>query len=141
MKKYDDASWHTEGQYPEGLPESAAATHVGMLLAWCVLNGYASEEIELDEVSELMKKSPALTPGAFCLRLDGKFTEEDVREEIHDFLEDYTDAEVGAYYEEYEIALAEDLDSFYHVPDTWETYEVVAKFISRAHREFEEDMA
>ena len=33
MAKYDDASWHYEGDYPEDLPTANAATHIGMFLA------------------------------------------------------------------------------------------------------------
>ncbi|WZB61364.1 hypothetical protein WJ970_29215 [Achromobacter xylosoxidans] len=43
--KFDDASWHYEGDYPADLPESAAATHIGMFLAWALLHGMAGEEL------------------------------------------------------------------------------------------------
>lgn len=31
--KYDYASWHYGGDFPEGLPETAGGTHMGMYLA------------------------------------------------------------------------------------------------------------
>ena len=31
MAKYDDASWHYGGDFPDDLPEENGATHIGML--------------------------------------------------------------------------------------------------------------
>jgi len=39
--KYDDASWHYDGEFPADLPPEAGATHIGMYLAWCLLNELA----------------------------------------------------------------------------------------------------
>jgi hypothetical protein len=38
MAKYDDASWHYGGDYPEDLPNENVATHIGMFLQWCIEN-------------------------------------------------------------------------------------------------------
>src|SRR6266404_3538306 len=35
--KYDDASWHYGGDFPEDLPREAGATHTGMFVAWALL--------------------------------------------------------------------------------------------------------
>jgi hypothetical protein len=58
--KYDDASWHYGGDFPKGLPQKAGATHIGMFLAWMILNGLSSEELmEEDDVLDLkIRKSP-----------------------------------------------------------------------------------
>jgi len=32
MAKYDDASWHYGGEYPENISEENASTHIGMFL-------------------------------------------------------------------------------------------------------------
>jgi len=37
--KYDDASWHSEGDFPGDLRAEAGATHIGMFFAWLMLNG------------------------------------------------------------------------------------------------------
>ena len=37
--KYDDASWHSGGDFPADLPSEAGATHTGMFLAWALLSG------------------------------------------------------------------------------------------------------
>ena len=46
--KYDDASWHFGGDYPEDLPDENGATHIGMFLAWCIAHNFFSEELEED---------------------------------------------------------------------------------------------
>ena len=53
LMKFDDASWHYEGDYPADLPESAAATHIGMFLAWALLHGMAGEEL-IDDSAEAL---------------------------------------------------------------------------------------
>ena len=123
--KFDDASWHYGGDFPEDLPKEAGGTHAGMFLAWALLNGlggelFTSEEPEL--VNELQGKS--ITPGKFFLKYcDGKLTDEDLSGVGNRFTEAYFDFENGKYVEDYEELLARDLESLYHVPDTWETFE------------------
>ena len=62
--KYDDASWHYGGTYSSDLPPEAAATHIGMFLAWCLLQGMGSDELRDDYGPELKKLATRkLTPG------------------------------------------------------------------------------
>jgi hypothetical protein len=42
--KYDDSSWHYGGDvFPEDLPPEAGGTHIGMFLAWAIMNYLESE--------------------------------------------------------------------------------------------------
>ena len=136
--KYDDASWHSGGDFPSDLPPEAGATHTGMFLTWCILSGHAGEElIDIcdDEGFESLK-SRTTTPGQFFLEwCDGKFTELDVDEAIHPFIESYFDFEKGSYIGDYHNALATSLPSDYHVPDTWESYDKIAPVISKAYEQ------
>ena len=50
--KYDDASWHYGGDYPEGLPIENAFTHAGIFIAWCINHGLVSEEFIEDFADE-----------------------------------------------------------------------------------------
>ena len=47
--KYDDASWHSEGDFPDDLPEEAGGTHIGMFFAWALLSGMGGDEDKDDE--------------------------------------------------------------------------------------------
>ncbi|QSX28710.1 DUF7832 domain-containing protein [Shewanella cyperi] len=41
--KFDDASWHYGGDYPEGQPEEHGGTHIALFLKWCFIKGWAGE--------------------------------------------------------------------------------------------------
>lgn len=123
--KYDDASWHSGGDFPKDLPSEAGATHTGIFLAWALLSGLAGElhESELvEELEELRRRE--ITPGAFFLRTcDGKLTDEDLSTEGNEFAQDYFDFESGQYLEDYDRVLSSGLPSQYHVPDSWESFD------------------
>src|SRR5690606_19686323 len=97
--KYDDASWHIEGEFPADLPAEAAATHTGMFVAWALLAGLAGE-VHIEDMPEGISRLQArsITPGAFFLAAcDGKFTDEDLSDEGNAFAADYFDFEHGQY--------------------------------------------
>jgi hypothetical protein len=124
-EKYDDASWHYGGDFPTDLPHEAGATHSAMFVAWALLNGL-SGEIHIhdfpDDISPLRVR--AVTPGQFFLTsCDGKFIEEDLNDEGNAFVRAYFDFESGSYLTDYARVLAVGLPSYYHVPDTWETFD------------------
>jgi len=71
--KYDDASWHYDGDFPDDLPEEAGATHVGMFLAWAITDDLAGE-LHLDDSQESIQKvkdsvSRAKAHGSYVLTL------------------------------------------------------------------------
>ncbi|MDP3798207.1 MAG: hypothetical protein Q8R06_13840 [Polaromonas sp.] len=44
--KYDDASWYFDGKgFPKDLPQKAAATHIGMFVAWMALDQSTSSDV------------------------------------------------------------------------------------------------
>jgi hypothetical protein len=123
--KYDDASWHYGGDFPNDLSEEAGATHTGMFVAWALLSGLGGS-IHIEDFPEDIPKlqSRRITPGKFFLAsCDGKFTDEDLSDEGNSFAASYFDLTKGQYVGDYERIVAVDLPSIYHVPDTWDTYE------------------
>lgn len=129
--KYDDASWHYGGDFPENLQESAGATHIGMFVAWCLLNGLAGE-IHLEDFPEELEnlKNRKVTPGAWFIQsCDEKFTDEDLSDEGNKFAEFYYDFDNGNYLADYETALTQGLESTYEVSDTWESYDKLSPII------------
>ena len=131
--KYDDASWHSDGDFPAGLPAEAGATHIGIFLAWALLTGLGGEAhtSEMPEgIAGLRERS--ITPGSFVLQFcDGKLTDEDLNEEGNAFAAAYFGFEKGSFLADYEACLAEDLPSLYNVPDTWSTYEAIQPVFDR----------
>ena len=126
--KYDDASWHSGGgEFPEGLPPEAAATHTAMFVAWALLSGLAGE-LHVQELPEELEKleSRTVTPGEFFLATcDGKFTDEDLSDEGNAFAQEYFDFEAGSYLRDYERLLVKRLPSQYHVQDTWANFDIL----------------
>lgn len=136
--KYDDASWHYGGTFPEDLPESAGSTHIAFFLGWCVLNGLASEYQETQCSEDLKKlRARSKTPSEWFIRVcDEKFTDEDLSAEGNAFaLEYYGQPGNGnstspAYLSDYSAAFAE-FSKIYAVPPTWESYDRLAPAIAR----------
>ncbi|KPJ90189.1 MAG: hypothetical protein AMJ53_14595 [Gammaproteobacteria bacterium SG8_11] len=138
--KFDDASWHYDGEYPQNLPAANAYTHIGMFLAWALLNDIGGEfhaEEFPDELDLLQKR--AITPGAYLQQCcDGKLTDEDLSESANSFAEAYYEAK---FFEDYISTLADDLESPYHVSDTWDTYNKIADVLSHRFHEWQSGIA
>ena len=123
--KYDDASWHYGGDFPNNLDDEAGATHIGMFVAWCLLNDLAGE-LHTDEFPEELKKltNKESTPGKwFINNCDEKFTDEDLNELGNKFCKYYYAAENAPYLGVYESTLSSNISHLYAVPDSWESYD------------------
>ncbi|MCM8527772.1 MAG: hypothetical protein NE327_14725 [Lentisphaeraceae bacterium] len=120
--KFDDASWHYGGDYPNELPQENAATHIGIFLIWCIENQLTSKIHTLDK---------SKTPGKYCLEnCDGKLTDEDFNDKGLQFAKYYYDEE-NFYFDDYNKALVNiDIPSLYHAEDTWKTYNLVRNVLN-----------
>ena len=138
MTKYDDSSWHSEGNFPSGIPLENGATHIGYFLTWCIKNNMISDfqlEENEDDVHRVLQHT--MTGREFLLQnCDGKFTDEDLNEDGNAFASDYYNEEsdfskkVGSYLSNYEVAIqffsqetGMVLETSYHLEDSWEFYE------------------
>lgn len=131
--KYDDASWHSGGDFPADLPAEAGATHIGMYLAWLLLQGMENEELAEDAEEDLQAlRERRTTPGRFLLEhSDGKFVDDLISDEANTFTAAYYDLEDSQYLEDYEEHLGADVPDLYHVADTWENFDRLAPVIAR----------
>lgn len=123
--KYDDASWHYGGDFPEYLPDEAGATHTGMFVAWALLSGLAGR-IHVEDFPQDLEalRSRTVTPGRFFFEYcDGKFVDENLNPQGNAFAAAYFDFAKGSYLADYETVLGSELPSIYHVPDTWQSFE------------------
>jgi hypothetical protein len=121
FRTYDDAHWHSGGDFPADLPPENGATHIGMFLAWAIEKGLASR-MHYDRRSPHVRRLQArtITPRQYFLkRCYSKLREEDFNErgnrfaaaKYDDFLRD-----VESYFDDHE--------SLYHVGDTWENFDL-----------------
>jgi hypothetical protein len=143
--KYDDASWHYGGDFPEDLPESAGATHIALFVAWAMLNGLAGDlHVEAPhEIEELRSRSA--TPVDWFIRwCDEKFTDEDLSAEGNAFALAYYASSSGLltspghYLADYEKTFAGVRD-LYSVPSSWESYDRLTPVLARRFKAWSSD--
>lgn len=139
FKKYDDMSWHTEGDFPSDLSPDASCTHIGMFLAWALLNNMASDEHLRDFQSSIEKlRRREITPGEYLRNnCDGKLTIEELNAASNQFANHYYDMSNGAYIRDYENLLSTNLPSTYHVADSWEAYDKLEIVLSQRFAEWD----
>ena len=136
VTKYDDAAWHYGGEFPDDLPNAAGATHIGMFAAWCLLSGFAGEDVE-DELEPL--ESREATPGAFLMKvLDEKFVSDDLTADGSAFAVAYYAGENddSRFIDDYLDAFDTTAADIYRVEDSWETYVVIADRIDARFRDW-----
>ena len=132
--KYDDASWHYGGDFPSGLPESAGATHMGMFIVWLFLAGLSNKEDPIDLDSLISRKQ---TPGEFVMsELDEKFVDLFLSEEGNAFAQVYYASDRAKYIFDYEMTIAKNLPTVYHVKDTWQNYDLLKPVIDKRYEDW-----
>ena len=129
--KYDDASSHYGGEFPETSPQEYGGTHIALLMRWCFQQGWASSLHAEDSpmaVDSVIRGTLSSTRFLFD-HCDGKFTEEDVAAKARPFLRWYYGDE-GPYLDDYVHHFAA---LMYLAPESahdWPTFErmVAARF-------------
>jgi hypothetical protein len=118
------------GDFPSDLPDSAGATHIGMFLAWMILNGFASEDLMEDGESHVVAlRDRSITGGQFLITvLDEKLTDEDFSDEGNAFAVAYYQGldNDSPYVDDYVDTFSVSTTSIYSVADTWENYDKLA---------------
>src|SRR3974390_2876498 len=137
---YDRADFDYSSE-AEPLPKGHAATHIGMFLAWAVLNGLESNfhhECSAQLLDKLRRRE--ITGRQFFeAACNQRFSERDLNEEGNAFVQHYYVDEAGqrgAYFADYKKVLTTGLPSFWHVADTWANYDKLAPVLSRAFSEW-----
>jgi hypothetical protein len=139
--KYDDASWHYDGDFPKDLPHEAGGTHIAMFVAWAALNGMAGAIHKDDFAKDLaLLRDRKITPGAWIFQVaDGKFSDQDLNDEGNAFAGSYFETPdgkaVSPYLEDYERCFPS-VPSLYHVDDSWLSYDRLAPMINRRFKEW-----
>lgn len=132
----DKMSWHAEGEYyPAGLRREQAATHMGMLLAWAIANHLASEKHAAENPLVRRLHERSITPGEYFRQACGEWLQDS---DFNGRGEAFADALYDEYLYEYGYLFSDDMDSLYHAPDTWETYELVRELLDSLLAEWAE---
>lgn len=136
--KYDDASWHYEGEFPADLPKEAGATHIGMFLTWMLLHDFASEELA-EDASEAIEalKARQMTGANFLIKeLDEKLTDNEFTDEGNAFALAYYQGpeHKSQYVGDYMLTFPLEGGSLYSVADTWMNYDKLSGQIDARYR-------
>ena len=133
-----DFDYSTEA---EPLPKGHAATHIGMFLAWAVMNSLESDSHRAHSAELLGKLRRREITGRefFEAACKERFSERDLNEEGNGFAQYYYVDEAGqrgAYFADYKRVLTAGLPSFWHVADAWTNYDKLAPVITRRYQEW-----
>jgi len=135
---YDCADWHYGGKYPQGLPRENGGTHIGIFLAWAILNGLEGEELQEDSSAALAAvRERQMTGRQFLFReCDEKLVDCHLNEEGNGFAEHYYSRPEWLYMKDYKHVMVGALPSLYHVEDTWDNYDKMAAVITQRFDEW-----
>jgi hypothetical protein len=126
--KYDDSEFYFLNFEDDSLDNDAAATHIGMYMAWIVLHEMAAQW-HLNEDAEALRelKARAMTPGAFALDvIDGQMHDGDLSPFGNRFSQWYfQDHYYTDYADLFDVSLEVNVE-FCSVPDTWENFDRLA---------------
>jgi hypothetical protein len=129
--KYADSEYYFLNYEDDSIDNDAAATHIGMYLAWLVLHEMVAAW-HLEQHGDALRalKARATTPGNFALDLlDGQLHDGDMSPLGDSFSAWYFPE---TYHIEYADLFGVSLDvnvDFCSVPDTWENFERLAPLI------------
>lgn len=138
MASIDRADWHYGGDFLEELQEENGGTHIGMYLTWIIENNLIGQmHIEDSKEGINAVKERRITGRDFLFDYcDGKFWEDDLSDQGLKFTNYYYHdkaGEMGLFIEDYYDILASEYETIYHVPNTWENYDMFSVKISEAY--------
>jgi len=135
----DRADWHYGGDYPKELPNENGGTHIGMFLAWIILNNLEGDLHREDSVESLAAvRARTMTGRDFLFSMcDERFWNDDLNDEGLAFaLSYYSGPEgkgYGQYIDDYERTLGKELPSIYHIENSWENFDKLEPIITKAY--------
>lgn len=138
MFKFDDASWHSEGDFPSELPPIAGGIHISLYLIWAVLSGLSSDNFlsEIEGGQEALSRR-SLSPGWwFEVNCGGRFLSDMLNDDGLAFSWHYYANDSGYattqpnYLEDYTLAFP-GVPTLYHVPNAWASYDTIAPMLDQ----------
>ncbi len=89
MTIYDKAKWHSEGDFPAGLPLEQAYIHIGFYLGWAIDHGFAGPLLTEDFADELEQyRAPKISAPRLLAMLDGTLDDQMLSTEGNQFTAD-----------------------------------------------------
>lgn len=131
VEDIDDADLCYIDNFPEDLPYENGATHIGIYFAWIIKNGLIGERHRHSAAIEIQfVREELITGREFLIRFcDEKLCEVDLNSIGNEFTRDYYQSEL--FLQDYEATLGNNLETLYHVSDSWENYHKLAPIIDK----------
>jgi hypothetical protein len=128
---YDSADWHYGGDFPKDLLPENGSTHIGMFLAWAIIRKLVGDLHVNDSQVALVKVKNRQVTGRdfFISQCDGKFWKGDLSDEGNAFAANYYVSNI--YIDDYLEVMDPNLESLYHVADSWENFDRIAPVIDK----------
>jgi len=134
---YDDAVYHQGAPafLTRRLNPLNAGTHIGMYLAWVILNRLESFQLRQTAASPVEEVRSKQTTGRDFLfaHCDGRLTSDHLNKEAQLFTESYY---VDQYLNDYEDVLVSKATGTYTVGDTWANYDRLAQVMDQRLRDY-----
>jgi hypothetical protein len=126
-RKFDDAHWHWNGDYPaELMPKEdgdpAPIAHISFFLAWAVKRGLVSAEHQTPESEPLLTRT--LTPWQYVeRRVVYRLEDDDFNETGLAFATAYYRKKGPSQYFRDFCRIFDEAETGYHVEDSWDNYD------------------
>jgi len=126
MANIDRADWHYGGNYPPDLPPENAGTHIGIYLAWIIHRGLGSPTLQkyAGELYQQVQKREITGRHLLYSALDEKLFGRLLSQEGRAFTTYYYES--NQYLSDYDSTLGGELETLYHVADTWHNFDRIA---------------
>jgi hypothetical protein len=132
--KYDDYSWHIEGDFPAKTPEENGATHIGMFLGWAIFRNKTMPDLISNRQAEKAfndVKNRKITPRNFLIKYGGGVILSDYfTNEMNEFVQAYYEK---YYFDDYEIIFS---NNSYKVANTWDNFDRAMEMLDKRYKEW-----
>ena len=132
--KYDDYSWHVEGNFPAKTPQVNGATHIGMFLGWTIFRNKTTSNLISSQQAEKAfndVKNKKTTPRNFLIKYcAGVILSDYFTDEMNEFIQAYYEK---YYFDDYAIIFN---NIFYKLSNTWYNFDKTMEMLDKRYKEW-----
>jgi len=132
----DKSDWHLNESYPKDIDNSKVFVYTGFFVCWLANNNLILKDSNFSKGLKLLKERVLFPSQFFSEYLDGNFLTSQLTDMAIPFTLNYYYAENGEYFNDYFETFCTEEMSLYHVEDTWDNYDRIAKVIDSRYKGF-----